>query len=533
MPPSATLVKAAEETEARTVFRSDGSQDVDSPAYESLSYREQLPDVTLIREVAGGTKTMRKQGKKYLPQHPMETSEKYKARLNQAVAFNAVRKTVEGLSGMIFRRDPSPSDDMPNQLREHLKNVNQRGDKLAVFLHAVADDALTDGHAWIHIESPPTEGLRNAAEAEAQGVRPYWIRIKKRRAINWRSVIRAGKPVLTLFVYREGSTAPSGGFGEEQLERIRVLREGTLDPVTKERGPVTGELWELREEESTPSGTKEKRWVRIDEYTIGVSTVPVVFVPSEETGEFESRPPLLDLAYEQIEHYRVRSDRQKSMTFASLAVPYVFGRAVTDEEGTGKVTWGPDGMLLLNDPEASAGILESQGFGLAATKEELVAIKENMASLGVKMLVRASGVNPATATSDLLNKSEGDASLAQFAVALEDATNQALNIHAEYEDRIDKPGSVRLNRDFYRQLLTPQDVQVLGEQVASGRLSLDTMWARMVRGDWFNEDFDPEEERARIDKDGATGLVDLFGEGGEEGAGGEKKPPPVDDEGTA
>lgn len=498
---SAGIVRAAEETEARTIFR-DPENRADSPDYECASYREQIGDVKLVRAVFGGSKTMRAEKQRFLPKHPLEEPTAYEDRLKIARAYNALQKTVEGLSGMIFRRDPTVDEDMPELVKDHLEDIDRRGNKLAVFLHHVADDALLDGHAWVHVEAPPTEGFRNEQEADAAGVRPYWIRIKKAQAINWRYEIRAGRPILTLFVYREGVSQPVGEFGEESRQRVRVLREGALDEMGV-RGPVRGELWELRRVQR--GSAEREEWVRIKEYQVGVSEVPVVFVPSKEAGEFSSSPPLLDLAEEQIEHYRVRSDRQKNMTFASISVPYVFGQRVTDEQGNAQVKWGPGGMLLLNDPEASAGVIESQGFGLESTRDELAAIKENMASLGLRMLVRPTGVQPTTATAELLGKSESSASLAQFAITLEDATNRLLEIHGDYEG-VDQPGSVRINKSFFKQLLSPEQIRAWGDEVARGHLSLDTMWQLLIEGEGLPDDFDPEEERARIEQDGAAGL---------------------------
>lgn len=505
---SPTLIRAAEETLRRTVYREadPNKQDPSSPDYQSASYREQIGDVTLMREVYGGTKSMRAQKKKYLPQHPMEVDGKYADRLNIAIAYNALRKTVEGLTGMIFRRDPQLSPDMPAPVQKAMEDVDLRGNKLAVFLRKVADNALLDGHTWIHVEAPRTDGLRNQAEAEAAGVRPYWINVKKSAAINWRYAMRSGKAVLTLFVYCEASVLATGEFGEEERQRIRVLREGAVNPENGVFGDVLGELWELQKVQQANGQTIEK-WVRIEQYTVGVTTLPVVCVYADQDGPFESRPPLQDLAYEQIEHYRVRSERQKNLTFASIAVPYVFGENVTDDEGEPRIKWGADGMLLLNDPNATAGMLESAGNGLAAGLEELNTIRENMASLGLRMLMRTpTAAKPATATSDLLNKSESNASLATFAVALEDATNQCLIMHGEYEGEAN-PGTVEINRDFHEQLVDPAFITAIGNEVAQGHLSLDTMWAMLVAGELLPEDFDPETERTLIEKDGAAGLV--------------------------
>lgn len=500
---SAALKQDAEDQKTIQVLRDPAKQDPDSPDYRSASYRMQLPDVELMRQVYGGTKTMREQKEKFLPQHPMEVTKKYEARVRTAVAYNAVRKTVEGLTGMIFRRDPKISDDMAEEIQQHLENIDLRGNKFALFMRKVADQALLDGHTWVHVEAPSTTGIPNRLEGEKAGVRPYWINVKKAQAINWRYEIRGGRPVLTLFVYLESATVADGAFGEKTVQRIRVLKEGPAN--------VQGELWELREV-SDVGGNRSSKWVRIEQYEVGVQAIPVWIFYAEQCGDFESQPPLLDLAYEQVDFYRVRSDYQKSLTFSSVAVPWLFGRNVVDEEGNSKVKWGPDGMLVLNDPEASAGMLESQGFGLEANAAYLASVKENMASLGLRMLVRQPNTQPQTATSDVLNKSESNANLASFATTLEDGANGLLMIHASYLVGAPTPGTVEINRDFHEQMIEPQFIQVIGDQVAAGRLSLDTMWQLLVDGEVLPEEFDPEEERKRIEDDGALGMGDVIAE---------------------
>jgi len=487
---STGLVQAAKRTERTEIIVDPASDDSkDRPDYECQSYRAQLEDVVLMRDASGGTKTLRKAGKTYLPKHPMEADEKHEERLEIAVAFNALGKTVSALTGMIFRKDPT-YEKVPEPLEEHLENIDQRGQALPIFLRNVAEDALTDGHTWLHVDAPRQDpAIRTRADERQAGIRPYWIAVKKSQAINWRYMLRAGRPVLTLFVYREAVKRPVGDFGEETVDGRRVLRE----LVTPDGREIVGQFWEFQEAVDA-QGNRTKKWVRTESYMIDIDEIPVVIVYAKRTGIYESEPPLRDLAYEQIEHYRVRSDRQKSMTFSSIAVPWMFGRGVTDEEGVPKVRWGPDGMMLLNDPEATTGMLESQGHGLDATKEELQEIQGRMASLGLQMLVRRTQV---TATEKILDKTEADADLAAFAISLQDGTNRALEIHGKYR-KVDVVGEIVLNRDFHAQLIDPALLRVLNDMVTADNLSLEALLAALVAGEVLDEAFDIEAEVAKL-----------------------------------
>lgn len=512
MPYSTGLILAKDRTERTEIVTGSVDQaDADSPDYRSLAYLEMIEDVEMMREVAGGTKSMRAARDKYLPQHPMETKGKYDDRVGIAVAFNALKKTVAGLVGMVFRREPV-EDEVDERTSEEFKNVDLRGRSLAVFMRGVGEGSMRDGHAWIHVEAPRDTGsVRTRADERMEGVRPYWIHVSKAQAINWRFEIRGGKPVLTLFAYTESGNEPVGAFGEESRQRIRVLREvrGMAGEVAVSQ--IQGELWEYEEK----TDERDARWVLIEgPYVIDADEVPVVFVPADpaspEVRQFMSDPPLRDLAYEQIEHYRVRSDRQKSMTFASVAVPYVFGEEATDQEGSATVRWSSDGMLLLNDPNAKAGMLESHGYGLDATKAELTEIEGRMAALGLQMLVGRASPQPTTATEKILDKTESDAALVLFAQVLETAANEAHRLHAKYR-RAEPQGTITLNRDFHEQLIDAQRLQVLSDMVSEEKLSLTTLWLNMVEGEVLPEDFDPDEERRRIADEAAGRLEATLG----------------------
>ena len=370
MPYSANLRKALQNA-ANTVVEED-SQDTNKPDYECVAYRQMDEDVALVRTVVGGTKLMRVAGENLLPKHPNEEAVDYDRRLARAVLFNALAKTVNGLTGMVFRKDPVLSDDTPAMIVEHAKNIDLAGRDLSVFARDVYNDAMTDGHSWVMVDAPRVaEGEVVTLQQERErGLRPYWVQILKQDAINWRYELVDGRPVLTLFVYRELAMVPSGDFGEEVKERYRVLRPGSF------------ELWE-----KVQSKTKTQ-WNLVDVGTTTIDYIPVVFVPTNRTSHFRSDPPLLDLAYENVEHWQVRSDHRHALMFASVPLPVFIG---TEMEG---VAWGPNRALFIDNPDASASILETSGSSIGESRQELKDIEARMAALGLQMLVLPSCLVP-------------------------------------------------------------------------------------------------------------------------------------------
>ncbi len=442
----------------------------DEPDHTPASYRRQIGDVDFVRTVYGGTKTMRLAKDKYLPRHPKEADEEHDRRLARAVLFNAFARTVHGLVGMIFRKDPIVPDEMPANIFGHLDNLDQAGRSLTTLVRQSTVDAMIDGHQWWHIEHPQVPRLENREQERALDVRPYWISIRKADALNVQYDLVDGRPVVTLFAYREARTEPDGLFGEREVDCVRVLRPGSWA------------VWERDDND---------RWALVDEGSSSLPYVPVVWLPTNESGTFESTPPLLDLAYENVDHWQIRSDHRHAAMFASAPMPVFTG---TDAKG---VTWGPNRALFLPEEGASAQLLESSGASLASTRQDLQDCESRMAALGLAMLVRETRAAE-TAQAKLLDKSESDSSLSVIARRVEDAVNEALAVHADYLGAELGEARVEINRDFHESLLDATMIGQLSALVASGQLSLETMWLALVAGEVLPEEFDAELEVERI-----------------------------------
>lgn len=481
---SASIRMAQQRQEAREVTEGgDGAKA--GPDYAKASYLDQQARRDFVRTVYGGTRTMRK-SREILPPNPAESQqadakgETYKRRVARSTAFNALARTGDALTGIIFRKDPTFGDDVPPELLADAEDIDRQGNALPVFAKDVALDALIDGHCFIHVETPNMQALerdgvvRNRRDANRVGARPYWLKITADRVINWRYEMRNGAPYTTLLVYTEAATEDEGEYGEQDVTRYRVLRPGSF------------EVWRHG----------EQAWIKEEEGTVALDYVPVVPVYAKRTGIFESAPPLEDLAYEQTDHFQVRSDYRTAMAFSAISVLAVIG---ADPKN---VKWGANFMLTLSDPGADAKMLESAGNGLAHMRQELKDTEERMAALGLEMLVRKDG-GQRTAREVGIKNAESTSALATFAVGIEDALNQALQIHADFRNK-ESGGTVTVNRDFDAHTIDPQTFRELREAAATGQISLFTLWERMVQGELLPDTFDAEEELQRLAEQSAV-----------------------------
>ena len=486
MPYSAGIKEAARRQAARSV-EEGGTARGSTPDHRCASYEEAQKIRDFVRLVYGGTRTMRT-SEDILPKHPGEdpavdaSEEGYKRRVLRTTAFNAFQRTVEGLVGMVFRKDPTLTD-VPTQILADTEDIDQQGNDLAVFAKGIAVDAMIDGHVFVHVEAPDRKvldekGVKNRRDVRTAGIRPYWLPITADRVINWRYHMEGGKPVTDLLVYTEAVDVPVGDFGQERIERFRVLRPGAYEVWVK----------------------GQKSWLIDEEGTTGISYVPVVPIYAKKTGQFQSMPPLLDLAYEQVDHFQVRSDYRTSMTFSAISVLAILGAKADN------IKWGANFLLRLEEQGADAKLIESSGNGLGAMRQELKDVEERMAALGLEMLVRDKTGNR-TAREVSVKSAESTSALATFAAALEDGLTQCLAIHGDYRN-VSEAGTVEVNRDFEAQALDPQTFQQLREAAATNQISLRTLWERMVAGGILPDGFDADAEIERLAQQSAE-LLDV------------------------
>lgn len=468
-------------------------QEKSSPATPGKAHERQQKAVEIVRDVYEGTLRMREKGTKYLPRFPKERKADYERRRKKAVLYNATRRTVEGLTGMVFRKDPQLSEDMPKEIEGHAENIDLAGRSLDVFARDYFESSLLDGHAHIFVDYQRTDDseIRTLADEQEMGVRPYWVMLEKQDVISWRTRSVNGRPVLTQLVWQETVVEPDGEFGEEEVTRYRVYRRVAAEDeeTGEERAAVEWQIWEEREEDEV---------VPVEGGLMDIPVIPLATGYTNRTGFMESDPPLLDLALENVRHYQARSDRAHVLHFASVPIPFFSGMDLED------VGWGPNHAIYTENEEAQAKILEPSGSGLEEGRMELQDIEQRMAALGLAMLQRDTRAAE-TAEARRIEKSETDSALSAAARGLEGALNEALSYHALWMDREDADGgSVSVNRDFESQMLKPQMVTTLSGLVGRGQLSVETMWDILERGEVLPEDFDPDMEQNRLS--GATVL---------------------------
>lgn len=467
----------------------------ESPANPSGAYRRMQNRIRLARDVMEGTETLRLRGTEYLPKHPAESQDAYQDRLKIALFYNAFKRTLNGLVGMVFRRDPVLDEGTPKLVAtDFWENIDNSGTDGPSFLKQVSRDGLIAGHAGILVDYPivplvlQTDGTPRAltpVEQREQGYRPFWVHYAAEDILAVRFEVDKGRAVLSYVALRDRYTAQVR-YGEQEVVEYRVFRRGLAEFGI----PASYELW--RE-------VKNDEVMLVSEGTIApLVEIPFVLLFAERVAQVESCPPLADLAYVNIAHYQVWSDRRQALHLGSVPVLVFMGRP-TDSPQT---IVGPN--VAFDIPiGGDAKWIEPEGNAFAASHEELQDLEQRMAALGLAMLQRQTRAAE-TAEAKSIDKAESDSALSSYAREIQNAANRCLRLHGLWygmSEEEARKASISVSRDFLDLVLSPEQVRAYADLHTAGKISLETLWAMLEVGEVLPEEFKPSIERARLEEE--------------------------------
>ena len=464
----------------------------DSPAYCSPRYIAQLPMLKLVQDCYEGQEAIARAGARYLPSFEGESVRNYNERLKASTFWNAYRRTVVGLVGMVYRRNPVLESDVPDKIRKACENIDLMGTHLDVFSKDAFQWSIAEGHSAILVDMPPKIVGKYPAVTNRNtfGRRPYYSMIRKQQIINPIVEQVDGVSKLTQVTIRESITRRKGKYGEEPVECYRVLWPGGWELFEQAEG---------HQPESKGGGKTS------------LSRIPLAIISTGAIAPWISRPSLLDLAHENLRLYRLQSALDCILQVANVPVMVeiqgdndsldgqITAGALTEKPGKKPRRVISPKTIYTVGHGGDLKYVQHDGKAIDKAQEEIATSKRNIATLGLTILQNSQGgpQGASTATEEVFEREMETSELAGMARTLEDGLEQALEFHAEYE-QLDSGGSVKVNRDFTRINLDGAMVIALATVVEKGGMSLETMYGIFEQGSLVGSDFDPNEELQKI-----------------------------------
>jgi len=444
-------------------------------------YDKWLPIWKKCRDAIDGQEWVHEGDTTYLPNPAQWDATLYKAYKLRATYFNACGRTLDGMTGLIFRKKPELV--YPTALQPIVNDIDMAGSDIMAFAEQLVDELGRVSRVGILIDYPSTQTIGlTVAEAQILGLRPYATIYKTESILDWRFERINNKQMLSMVKLKECKEVQTGEFEYEVKDLIRVL-----------------DLAEGRYRVRVYEQAGNKEWVLTSEIyplmnNAPIREIPFVFDSVNGLDSDVKKPLLLDLVNMNLSHYRLMADYKHGLLFTGLPTPVFFGVHLEDDD---KINLGSTEALTFANPDGHAEYLEFQGQGLSALKEAINTEVELMSALGSRMLSpekRAVESGEAAA----IHRSAENAVLASLAHSASSALTRTLQWLAMWA-RASEEVSITLNTDFMPKEMDANMFRELTNAYLTGAISYNTYFFKLKEGEVIREEVQEEEEQDRLE----------------------------------
>lgn len=457
------------------------------------SYDKAAPKWQRVRDICGGQDAMVAAGERYLPKLRDQSASEYDAYLKRGTFYNASARTMEGLTGMLFRKPPKV--DVAEAIKPALNDVDMQGTPFNVMAQDIVAEILKVGRYGILIDHPKpvvSEGPLTVAKAEQLGLRPSMQVYLAENILNWRLSRIKNQTVLSMVVLQETIEVPSATgdeFKRDQKNQYRVL------DIDSENNFYRVRIFQI--------GDKDQDVLKETFYPIingaPFDFIPFVFIGVDSMDVDVDEAPLIDLVNVNEKHWRVTATYEHGCHFTGLPTPVISGYSLgVPEDGKPQESFyiGSTKAWVFPDPNAKADYLEFTGQGLGALEKNLDRKEQQMAILGARMIA-AEKKTAETATTASIHRTGENSILSKIAISVSLALTRSLTIFGQWFGVNSLP-IYQINREF---LPATVDAQLLAswlKALQAGSISFEDWYDLLQRGDLVDSEKTPEDALKEI-----------------------------------
>lgn len=456
-----------------------------------IEYTDQLIDVQRNRAAVAGERSVKRGGVKFLPplasmccsitydengeqqfRQNITLTQEGKAAYTKYIAlasfYGATGRTVDGLSGLIFSKQPV--QQLPDLIEYLDKNADSKGNSLRDLSKKICTEAMISPRSGLLVARPSTPEGSSIADVEAQNLRPKLLSYKFEDIINWDYEVINNVEKLSLVVLCELITKRDGFKVEvEKQYRVLELTDGVYHQSLYDDG---GGIIEASAPVTINGGTSDE--------------IPFYFI---EVGA-ENKSIINDLVDMNFHHYQVSADYNSKNHFSSFTIWYETGA-----ESGQNMLMGNGVKWSNRNTDATFGILQPDG-NADALRISLQDDEQRMAALGAEALKpRSSGAESAEAKS--LDQVAQNSTTADVAITCADVITKALNFAARWMGSTEE-AVYELNTDYNPTGMSGQDLTAMVSAYQGGAISYDTLYENLQRGEIASVGRTADEERAMI-----------------------------------
>jgi len=408
-------------------------------------YRKFAPRWAVVQDCVSGSDEIKAKRTAYLPMpndtdHSEENLKRYAQYVQRANFVNFTASTLEGLLGMVFRRDPK-MDLVPTV--EYLRNnATGSGVSLEQLLRSSISQVIQKGRLGFLVDYPEAEkGLRKKA-VTAMGMRANVVKYEAKAIINWETRSINGTIVLAMIVLSEDfKVYADDGFSWKVKPYHRVLR---LDADGVYRQYLYNDL-DIIIDIVEPRQSDGSLW----------SIIPFAFCGATNNDSIIDKSPLYDIANLDIAHYRNSADFEESSHIVGQPTPVFAGLTEhwVSEVMKGGVRIGSRGGVML-PVGGHATLMQVNENSMPMTgmdKKEMQMVK-----IGARLIEDNKGGSE-TAEGARIRYAGQTSKLAVIVGNVESMVNQCL-VWAQIFMGGEGESSILLNREYYDRRLDAQTI---------------------------------------------------------------------------
>ena len=425
----------------------------DSPFTRTRAVMDMVKGWEIMKAVTNGTEYLRDNSEAFLPLEPREDYEAYLSRVNRAVFSPYTQRLIRAATGLIMRKPITLIGDS-YWTDVFAKDVDGCGSDLDEYARRVLICSLTYGQSHILVDYPAPTGALTLAEERAQNRRPYWIEIDPTNIYGWRLDREVNYGSIIQVRIAEKAVVPSGEFGEQVFDQVRVIEPGKYRVYRK----VSPKKDLINLEDNSYSGNfdgpdNEKDYELVDSGVFSLGEVPLVSVYSGKTDTLASKPPLLDIAYLNLAHFQRQADLIHSLHVASQPMLVLEGWDDQTKDMSISVNYA-----MATQPGNKVYYVEPASSAFEAQTNEIQELQIQMATLGISTLSQQKFVAE-SADARRLDRVDTNSMLSMVSLELEQKLQKVFNLSANYLGI--EPPEVKISRDFDIERLIGQDITAL------------------------------------------------------------------------
>ena len=425
----------------------------DSPFTRTRAVMDMVKGWEIMKAVTNGTEYLRDNSEAFLPLEPREDYEAYLSRVNRAVFSPYTQRLIRAATGLIMRKPITLIGDS-YWTDVFAKDVDGCGSDLDEYARRVLICSLTYGQSHILVDYPAPTGALSLAEERAQNRRPYWIEIDPTNIYGWRLDREVNYGRLIQVRIAEKAVVPSGEFGEQVFDQVRVIEPGKFSIYRK----VSPKKDLINLQDTTYAGNfdgpeNEKDYELVDSGAFSLGEVPLVSVYSGKTDTLTSKPPLLDIAYLNLAHFQRQADLIHSLHVASQPMLVLEGWDDQTKDTVISVNYA-----MATQPGNKVYYVEPASSAFEAQTNEIQELQLQMATLGISTLSQQKFVAE-SADARRLDRVDTNSMLSMVSLELEQKLQKVFNLSANYLGI--EPPEVKISRDFDIERLIGQDITAL------------------------------------------------------------------------